>query len=120
MVMTWEYIAGFLDADGHMHYLKCSKEASIAQKDPTVLYKIGDFLRANGITCNIYEEVRKNTPQYRKYWNLKVQQRESMERFIPKIFPYLIVKKVIAQDIMRFMKLFPRRRRLKSNVKVLP
>ena len=78
----------------------------LTQTRSQVLYSISEFLNANGINNKIH------TQKLKAYKNgersdLHIYKREHIQKFLGNILPYLIVKKTIAQDALRTMKLFP-------------
>jgi hypothetical protein len=127
MDMTWPYIAGFFDGEGSISVVTRRAAStscitvSLAQSSetshsPDVLTHIGAFLAKQEIRHGIYagkiyegtrltngRTVRTNlTP-----WKIQIFNRDGVSRFLSGIRPWLIVKKVKAEDVLRFLYLFP-------------
>jgi hypothetical protein len=113
--MNWCYMAGFFDGEGTVQpkgqHNGCSLQliASMVQVERKVLDDIAEFLAAHGIASTIRTELR-NNPKWRTCYRLDIKgRRESVCDFLRSMLPFLIVKKVIAQDCLRYAKLFPSR-----------
>lgn len=107
--MNWAYIAGFFDGEGT--FAPCLSDCilSIYQKEPAVLYRIRDFLSANGITsCMVkIRERRTNLIAMSATWQLSVSGNVNRMKFAKGVLPYLIVKKALVQDWVRCRTMFP-------------
>jgi len=101
--MNWQYIAGFFDGEGCIMYGMGQNSISITQKRNKVLYDIQKFLFGNDLQSHVY--TTKSTGVSR----LCISKTADTVRFLEGIFPYLIVKKVEAQDMLRNCKLYPSR-----------
>jgi intein-encoded DNA endonuclease-like protein len=86
--MTYAYIAGFFDGEGHVS-LKC-KRISISQKNPDVLKRIQKFLG--------YGYVRQNN---QGMWLLRIGARADREDFISWISPHSIIKRDQLRQLRR-------------------
>jgi len=106
MKLTWQYIAGFFDGEGCISVPRGSKHTRgsltciMYQKRPEVLYKIQEFLTNHGFSCTV-------APNQRDQYHLYIKDGLLGNlRFLREIHPYLIVKKVEAQDTLRFFTVF--------------
>lgn len=112
--MTWAYIAGFFDGEGHYGSQrgKLSWRIAITQNDIRPLHAIKEFLHAQGIETCAIDTVR---AQSKKRWQetsiLRLNNRPDITIFLDGVRPYLIVKKQFAEDLLRFMRLYPDLRR---------
>jgi len=109
--LTWAYIAGFFDGEGCAGiYQRNPKHnsgrvilCSIAQKAVPVLEAIRAFLSVQGISANL-------NPQRGRGPNpigvLQISAKQAV-KFLNAVLPYLVVKKVIVQDLLRYDKIFP-------------
>lgn len=104
--MNWKYIAGFFDGEGSIVSGSgvSSVYVRISQKNRHILDDIRFFLSANGIVSGITFDKRVSKPSH----NLYLASRSSVTLFLTSIFPYLRVKKTIAQDALRLMIMHPR------------
>jgi|SRR5579859_1609701 len=102
--MTWQYIAGFFDGEGCITYTSEDRlQLSVSQKRPKVIYRIQEFLALNGIESVIY--IQKSSQHV-----LRIKQgkrKENAIKFLNLIFPFLVCKRTVVQDFLRFMKIFP-------------
>jgi len=108
MVLSWEYIAGFFDGEGHVCVIIKSNNVGMCQQGDNgklVLSDIAETCAVAGIHCGVYaaNEAKRAVQMYR----LSVQGRESCRRFLMKVLPFLRVKRTIAQDALRFFTLYP-------------
>lgn len=117
----WAYIAGFFDGEGCVKVRpECSPGhgygtpmVSIVQtreRGRLLLEEIQAFLAS----YNIASKVRNYTPKnlnHQQSWGLWIYSRPSVCLFIRRVIPYIKIKKVEAQDVLRYSKLFrmPRR-----------
>lgn len=104
--MNWAYIAGFFDGEG---WIDCSNPSvGIAQSEPIVLSKIKAFLETHTIRSTIACIGRRSGFKATKdMYYLRVTGKENTRNFCSYILPYLCVKKTIAQDLMRFNRMYP-------------
>jgi hypothetical protein len=104
-MINWAYVAGFCDGEGtiRQNYIR------LYQRDPKPLNEIAAWLNKHGIYCTV--RCRK-TPRVTNFLvihqesSLNINRYRDMRKFIEGVMPYLIVKKTIAQDVLRYMKLF--------------
>ena len=117
--MTWEYLAGFFDGEGWIgipsqaETLHISPRVIITQsklRGKILFEEIKSFLSV----ANIKSTVRCAREDM---WNLNISGRNNVILFIERLMPYLHIKKLEAQDIGRFLKLFPNRNEYKINSK---
>ncbi len=121
--MDYSYIAGFFDGEGCITMAMGSSrhctnpQVKITQADDIgrkVLQEIQTFIHEkDGIKSSLrlaappkdgdsYRALRK-----KPIWIFNIHSRESVSRFVKRVFPYLIVKKTKSQDVVRFLTLFP-------------
>jgi len=122
--MNWDYIAGFFDGEGCVTV--CSSRCAvvkIAQSTPgaSIFAEIKNFLAFHGIRS--FVQPRKVSGNRRPQFQLSISERESVRNFLVRIFPLVKVKKVIVQDALRTMLIFPvvsrNRRKLPINTRTL-
>jgi hypothetical protein len=113
--VDWGYVAGILDGEGTVAFnhpgtrVGFSVRISIAQSGNigrTMLQLVNDFLhRQIGVSGEIYS--RKNPVAGNKDIHaLYFFKREEVKDLLSKLMPYLIIKKVVAQDSLRMLKLY--------------
>ena len=104
--MTWEYLAGFFDGEGTIRFTNNNAcHWSIAQAHPrgrAILEEIQTFLREQGIPTGIHARQRKDG-----MYTLWISKRASVEQIGRATLPYLRIKKVEVQDVLRYLQLFP-------------
>lgn len=112
MALSWQYIAGFFDGEGNISLPQngdaMTARVSLCQsreRGKVLLEAIRDYIAPYGIVSGInrhkiYTITQK--PLYRLYIN----GRDSVRRFLECCFPYLHIKKLEAQDNLRYMKIF--------------
>lgn len=111
--MTWFYIVGFFDGEGSVstYYnvgrrggetrVHINQSGDVGHK---LLEEIAGFLRARGIRSNITSTKPKRG---RTIWAVQISSRESVERFLRAVRPYVRVKKQVVEDTLRFFAAFP-------------
>lgn len=110
MAINWAYLAGIFDGEGNLCMPFGAKNTllmSITQAGPTgikLLTEIQEFLASNGVKSRI-ESGRPIEGRQIVYRLLLGS--IGIETFVKCTMPFLIVKKVIAQDVMRFRTLYP-------------
>ena len=111
--MTWEYLAGFVDGEGHISVrngaVNGGVRLNIAQAGDVgkcVLLTIREFLLARGITPTQVREIHRR-PGHLQCYVLEVTKRAELMKVLKRLLPHLIVKKVVAQDVLRFLVAFP-------------
>lgn len=115
MAMTWGYIAGFFDGESTVavatHSTGRKSGAYIAQSGPRgliVLTEIQEFLETQGIKSSVFQtgvasQHKRTMPSYR----LAVNGFVGVTNFLSQMLPYLRVKRTVAQDILRYNKMYP-------------
>lgn len=106
MNITWPYLAGFFDGEGHLNTRNASPRFQITQKPVQVLEKIKEFLKTqHNIQSGIYvHKPGKNRGEDNHV--LAIQKTKDVVYVLKHIFPYLIVKKTVAQDVLRYYKIY--------------
>lgn len=88
-MMSWEYLAGFLDGEGSLKIYGGCPRVTVGQKKREVLDAIQEFLgTSNAVTYS------------RGCHYLQYCHREVVYYIVSNVYPYLIVKKVDAQKIL--------------------
>jgi len=114
MSLSWQYIAGFTDGEGCIrinsnHRYGCSPKIAIAQSGARgldVLTKIRLWLLEQDIPSNF--DIQEPTKLSKlTLYRLTITKRETATKFLEGVLPYLIVKKVEAEDLLRHLKIFP-------------
>lgn len=107
-MITWAYIAGFFDGEGSVFQARprISALVSIVQAEQHVLQEIQQFLVQHCIPSVVRAKSMCST--YRKpQWVLSISKNADTIKFLSHILPYLQVKRVLAQDVIRFSVLYP-------------
>jgi len=116
--VNWAYIAGFFDGEGSVvSMMNYALSPSIEMSQSKVVGKllledIQKFLKENGIESSVRE--RLTSPSHlgkQPVYNLRLRSVEGVQKFILSTLPYLRIKRAVAQDVMRFRKLYPPRYR---------
>lgn len=120
--MTWQYIAGFFDGEDSLSCVR-NKDSNnncwrvrLHQSSLEVLERINSFLTTNEILCTIQRTACKGHKQkhgpYRANSDMFALQistrRKEIVPFLERILPYLIVKRILVQDLLRFLKIYPK------------
>ena len=109
MAMTWPYIAGFFDGEGNVStpFGRTIIRVQITQAGEVglvVLREIADFLAEHGVKSSIRHA--KPIAGRKEVYILYTQATHAVE-FLKAVMPYLRVKKVVSQDVVRWRRLFP-------------
>lgn len=64
----------------------------ISSSDPTAMGFLDDFCRTNGVQFSIHDRERERGTTYR----LDINRRESIDRFLRLVYPYLVVRYEVA------------------------
>lgn len=114
MRMSFEYIAGFFDGEGSI-YAPIGRNVhtphlALPQSGPEgkqVLDEIAAFLESKGI--DVYRMHPRLTSKIGKkpMHTIEIGNMKSATLFLQAVLPYLRVKKVKAQDVLRFVKMCP-------------
>lgn len=108
--MSWQYIAGFFDGEGNVSIPLgvSSLNVGIVQAGDTgleLLERIVSFLEEQGIRSRI-DRSRKLEPNRKKVYKLYLSAKNA-ERFLRRVLPYIHIKKVVSQDVLRYRTLYP-------------
>ena len=114
---SWKYVAGFVDGEGHLsireydnrkykgshpsHGVRGTIEFSQSKKQNKVMYVISEFLNKHGIQHCLYNVDRKDSCTMTI---IKVGHKKHMETFLNGAMKFMIVKREIAEKIMKFCK----------------
>lgn len=116
--INWSYMAGFFDGEGCVCFsptgstgkgkLQCHVSQT-REVGKLLLEEIRDFLLSHGIDSHLYSwNMDKYNPNRRGgYHKLVVTRWDHAVTFLRSVFPYLKIKRVIAQDVIRYHCLFP-------------
>jgi len=115
MRIDWTYIAGFFDGEGCVTtHLNRARRGSFGthviisqsqERGRLLLEAIRDFMATHDIKGYVMR-VNRNSSQ-KPCWNLVVAARPSVERMLRHLSGRVIIKKVIVEDTLRFLKAFP-------------
>lgn len=112
--MTWEYLAGFFDGEGCITSMKVKKgykmvgRIQISQsqdRGKILLDEIREFFAQHGITSSICSRAPYGNRVEGHF--LYINSQESSMKFMRGVFPYLRIKKLEAQDTMRYLVMYP-------------
>ncbi len=122
--MTWAYIAGFFDGEGCIsgamyRQSRAAKpnryggsgyfEAVITQTRDVGLatfLEMQQFLAVRGIRSRVCKK-RAQTANRRETWGLIVKGRRHVITFLTGIVPFLRIKRIHAEDVLRFTRVYP-------------
>jgi hypothetical protein len=122
-MLSWQYIAGFFDGEGSVmvssnttysftpHLSVCQS----GERGRILLLAIKDFLEREGIKTNRLYDTSRNPAQDKKWktlYSLRCSESGSVKIMLQKMFPYLHIKKVESQDMLRMLTLFPKRQKV--------
>ena len=112
--MSWEYIAGFFDGEGYVGASlgRTTNAVGMCQQQLDILLRIQEFLQDNGIKSNIQKGGEGYTKK--QVWSLRMAGTVEIRKFLPKVIPFLYVKRQKAEDQLRFWKVFPPSRHVKK------
>ncbi len=104
MHMTWEWIAGFFEGEGHIQWVEGKKGTKqgtsgrivIGQKDPRPLKAITVFLEQQGFS-RVLLYLRKAGP----LWILAINERKEVVQFLQQIGPRLFEKQAKATYVLK-------------------
>ena len=105
----WPYLAGFFDGEGSItsagYYgrVALGLQITIAQKPREVLDVVVQRLAARDIKATVYG----GTENRKHIHHIVIGGMKSQRRFLEGVLPWLIVKRIIAQDALRILKVFP-------------
>lgn len=112
-MITWQYLAGFLDGDG---WITGSKVKGCSTRSYTVGFtqsaavkefrEIYNFLKSNGLSVSWNERwVRsEKVPKPVLMANISLKEQESVVELLSKLIPHLLIKKKIAQEALSYYK----------------
>lgn len=109
MKMTWHWIAGFVEGEGHIYWQEGRRGTKqgmrgsiiIGQKDPSPLAAIREFLLTNGFgEPAFYLRPAAKSSRSSPCWILTVQRRSDVIRMLKAIAPLLIQKKEKANFVL--------------------
>jgi hypothetical protein len=114
-MMSWEYIAGFFDGEGHAALRTASNGAAwfagigqSGKEGKQILEEIQEFLRIHGINSNLHADSHKGKFSKRDMYRLTLSNRINVVGLLKKLIPFVHVKKATVQDILRYDILYPR------------
>jgi intein/homing endonuclease len=122
--MNWDYVAGFFDGEGSMvlttdrggERKSINVQISIGQSNKEVLLLILDFLKEQGICGGVYTktEKRMSALSRKTMYTLIVGNRRNVVLMLTQLVPRIHVKRHWAEDILRFLKVYPAMERGKN------
>lgn len=113
--MNWAYLAGFFDGDGHVGLssgrgFSSTPRVAFAQagsRGKEFLQQVKEFLLSEGIASGqIYEDTHSKLSS-QSCFALVVANRKDGTHVLQKLIPFLHIKKLEAQDVLRFFQFFP-------------
>ena len=117
-LMSWKYIAGFVDGEGCIsvrkydnrkykskgkhksHGFRGEIQFGQSQKQDKVMYVISEFLTEKEVQHTFYADNRKKCPMT----IIKMGNKKHLIKILKKIMPYIIVKHLQATKLMKFCK----------------
>lgn len=108
-MMTWDYIAGFFDGEGHISTHARGMMWSIAQggsRGRRLLEEIHDFLVAEGFTPTLGKG---NPIPSGTIWQMWICNRKDIVRLYGYLAHRIHIKKTEMQDVVRYIKMYPAR-----------
>ena len=97
--MSWTYIAGFFDGEGHVDFCK-TKMLTIVQVNKEVLHKIIEFIQFGRIYCVTHENPSLNRSECSE---ITIMRREQQVEFVKHILPFTIVKTKQLRQCLAFI-----------------
>lgn len=94
----WRYIAGFFDGEGSVTKNASGWRISVPQTHRGVLMAI---LRSSKIGSVFH--VAKRQAHWRESWTYAISRQQDVNAFLRNVAPFLIVKRKIAHNVLRFM-----------------
>lgn len=113
MNINWSYVAGLFDGEGSVstgvgNGVTASTIAQSGPKGLTLLEDVANFLRANGVRCIVYSTGAAGTDRrVLESYRLSVHGFKESSKFLKSVLPMLRVKRTVAQDLIRYVTLFP-------------
>lgn len=115
------FLAGFWDGEGCI-WMPVGRgrtaSTSVSQTKPEVLFKVKAFLESQGISFKMRSQTGKSKKAFNRnciHYTLLLQGSRKVSAFLKKVFPYLETdKKVYAPDILRFFKMYPSLRKVRT------
>lgn len=106
--MTWQYLAGLFDGEGNLHTTRAGAfRLTISQSRPRgqrLMEDVRAFLQDQQIIARISHIRYKQATMHYLYLN-----RPGIQQAGPQLLPFLRIKKVEMQDMLRFLQIYPRR-----------
>jgi LAGLIDADG-like domain len=115
MKINLQYIAGFFDGEGSISVCTyrarkqgqyCAQFAQTQMRGLALLTEIREFLVCYGIKSYLSKGSRQKLSRHDIY-SLRIMGHTQVKLFLKLFLPYLRIKKVEAQDTLRFLTLFP-------------
>ena len=115
-MLSWQYIAGFFDGEGHI----CFHDGSVARRGALyctivqtkdeglwLLDDISEFLRGYGITSKVHSNGAPTSDKHAQCYRIDILGWDNSVKFLSHMMPYLRIKKLKAQDVIRYHKVYP-------------
>jgi len=103
--MSWEYIAGFFDADGSIQFHSKSSHVYIVisqkESEAAVLDEIKEFWQAQGMYVMESNSINKETNCY--WTRISVGERKHVRKILNKLQPYLRNKACTAKKALKIL-----------------
>lgn len=111
--MNWSYVAGFFDGEGNIHMSfggRCKTRIAIYQSGErglVILKEIARFLAEEDMIESRIVTSDRSSKGWKEMHQLAITQRDCVRCFLSWILPYLRIKKVEAQDVLRYFRIYP-------------
>lgn len=120
-MITWSYIAGFLDGDGWIckYHLKSGRPVYVAgmtqvESQKIEMGKIHEFLTLQGVHSAFTSRKKNNWKSSLKMVNVVVKEQKSLLQFLLKIQKHLLIKRESSNEAIHYLKRRLKTRQLKS------
>src|ERR1700674_4526865 len=117
----WAYIAGFTDGEGNIAMggsrgmrpnIQIGQSGDVGKK---ILTTLSEFMSLHGISAPVYKRKgigggvvdKRSGKSYQDAWVIVIFRKQDALKFLIAILPYLQVKRVLAQNLLRFFTLYP-------------
>jgi hypothetical protein len=110
-MINWAYVAGFFDGEGNLHMDKHTSTVQL-RFDNTCLEaieKIREYIK-----CGTISNRGRQKPHHKDRYRLTIANHLDVLHLLERMMPYLIVKKVAAQEMVSYIKGRKWRRQRKS------
>jgi hypothetical protein len=104
--MTWEYLAGFFDGEGHVGVHKAGRyrqaSVTVANTHEPTIDQIAEFLSSFGIGHSKFRRVYDNG-KWKTAYKINVTGIKNSTKFLSAILPYLVTKREAALTTLEWL-----------------